>query len=85
MLAIDIDHVYMYTIHALFNFVSFSHFFRDISRILKNFLLVGCKIAKRESRQCQKGLNNSDNLKRDFLPASLEEDHACRHVYVCGN
>ena len=81
MLAIDIDHVYM-----LFSTLYLSViFFRDISRILKNFLLVGCKIAKRESRQCQKGLNNSDNLKRDFLPASLEEDHACRHVYVCGN
>ena len=81
MLAIDIDHVYM-----LFSTLYLSViFFRDISRILKNFLLVGCKIAKKESRQCQKGLNNSDNLKRDFLPASLEEDHACRHVYVCGN
>ena len=81
MLAIDIDHVY-----SLFSTLYLSViFFRDISGILKNFLLVGCKIAKRESRQCQKGFYNSDNLKRDLLSASPEEDHACRHVYVCGN
>lgn len=83
MLAIDIDHVYM--LFSLFNFVSLSHFFPGHlphSEKLSSRRMLDCKKGK---LAVSRGWNNSDNLKRDLLSASLEEDHACWHVYVRGN